>query len=107
MNPLIDFFNKVIVDIQDNNLSNQQLLFISQFYINYTTYSNSNQFNIQLNNKSETNSKLNFSPSIYDLLTAGITFYSSLTDKLDIPIDFDSESDNNITQIELNKEKNE
>ncbi len=89
-NPLIEFFNKVIVDIQDNNLSNQQLLFISQFYIHYTTYSNSNQFNLK-DKESETNSKLNFSPSIYDLLTAGITFYSSLTDSLNIPIDFDSE----------------
>jgi len=88
-NPLIEFFNKVIVDIQDNNLSNQQLLFISQFYIHYTTY---NQFNLKDKDKeSETNSKLNFSPSIYDLLTAGITFYSSLTDSLNIPIDFDSE----------------
>ena len=103
MNPLIDFFNKVIVDIQDNNLSNQQLLFISQFYIHYTTYSNSNQIDNQIDYKSETNSKLNFSPSIYDLLTAGITFYSSLTDKLDIPINFESESDK--LQIELNKEK--
>ena len=100
-NPLIEFFNKVIIDIQDNNLSNQQLLFISQFYMHYTTYSNSNQ----IDNKSETNSKLNFSPSIYDLLTAGITFYSSLTDKLDIPINFESESDK--LQTDLNKEKNE
>ena len=88
-NPLLEFFNKVIIDIQDNNLSNQQLLFISQFYIHYTT-----------NKENKTNSKLKFSPSIYDLLTAGITFYSSLTDSLDIPINFDSES-------ELNKVKNE
>ena len=80
--------------------------FISQFYIHYTTYSNSNQFNLKSKDKeSKTNSKLNFSPSIYDLLTAGITFYSSLTDKLDISIDFDSESDK--LQTDLNKEKNE
>jgi hypothetical protein len=92
INPLIDFFNKVIIDIQDNNLSNQQLLFISQFYTHYTTY---NQLNLK-SIESKTNSKLNFSPSIYDLLTAGITFYSSLTDSLDIPINFDIEDTTNL-----------
>jgi len=93
MNPLIDFFNKVIVDIKDNNLSNQQILFISQFYTQY--------INSTFNNKSETNSKLNFSPSIYDLLTAGITFYSALSDSLDIPIEFDSKSE--LLEIEKNE----
>ena len=87
MNPLIDFFNKVIVDIQDNNLTNQQILFISQFYTHYNSFSNT----IQIDKQSKTNSKLNFSPSIYDLLTAGITFYSSLTDSLDINLNLDSQ----------------
>ena len=106
MNPLIDFFNKVIVDIKDNNLSNQQILFISQFYTQYNSFSNCNQIdNNQIDNKSETNSKLNFSPSIYDLLTAGITFYSSLTDSLNIPIQFDSDSDT--IQTKVNESKNE
>jgi len=84
VNQLIDFFNKVIIDIENKSLSESQILFISQFYINYNTINNSTS-------NSEKNSKLKFSPSIYDLLTAGITFYSTLTDTLDIDLELKDE----------------
>ncbi len=79
--PLISFLNQVILDIQNNNINPQQILHLASFYCNYTSF-------IQTNNT--------FSPSIYDLLTAGVVFYNSLTNQLDVNLDFNTNNDDNI-----------
>ena len=78
--PLISFLNRVISDIQENNINSQQILHLSSFYCNYTFQQN------------QTNST-SFSPSIYDLLTAGFVFYDSLTNQLDTNLNIDDSKD--------------
>lgn len=70
---LISFLQSVISDIQNNKLSNSQIFYLTQFYINYTT---NNIKTEQAVNKSNL--------TIFDLLAAGSLFYSTLTSSLDL-----------------------
>lgn len=72
MSDLSMFIKSVLSDIDNNRLTNNQILTLSQFYLNYN------------NEKHE----MTFTPSIFDLLTAGTTFYSMLTDSLNIKINY-------------------
>ncbi len=81
--PLTTFLNQVILDIQNNNLNPQQILHLTSFYCNYTSSS------IIENNNNNNNNRV-FSPSVYELLTAGIVFYNSLTSELDVELNVDT-----------------
>ncbi len=71
---LISFLQSVITNINDNKLSNSQIFYLTQFYINYTT-----------NNNIKTEQAVNSSNlTIFDLLAAGSLFYSTLTSSLDL-----------------------
>jgi len=79
---LITFLNQVILDIQNNNLTPQQILHLTSFYSSYIS-----------SQKLEELQSTDLSPSLYNLLTAGIIFYSSLSTNLNIPLNLDCEDD--------------
>jgi hypothetical protein len=81
---LLTFLKKVISDVESHNLTDEQIVSLCSFYCNYTS---NTKCNSELNTNLETKYKLNFSPDIYDLLTAGITFYKSLGDSIHKDID--------------------
>jgi hypothetical protein len=63
---IIPFLQQVISDIQTNQLTPKQIAECSRFYLNYTT----------------TIPQSTFSYTEMDCLTAGITFYKTLTSSL-------------------------
>jgi hypothetical protein len=77
---LVDFFESVKYDLTNKSCTPEQIMFISQFYIRYKTDSKfkSNSFNV----------------SIADLLSAGILFYSTLGNTLDLNINYLTEDEN-------------
>jgi hypothetical protein len=77
---LIHFLQTVIGDIENNKLSPNQILYLSQFYINYNTTS--------VNNNTDSNI------TIFDLLTAGSLFYSTLCNSLNIEYKIKDEEEN-------------
>ena len=77
-NELIVFFENVINDIKIKQCTEEQIKAICIFYNHYKMENHLNGINETKNDK---NSKLNFSPSIFDYLTAGLTFYSSINNK--------------------------
>ena len=76
------FIKSVLLDIENNRLSNNQILTLSQFYLNYN------------NEKHE----LTFTPTVFDLLAAGTTYYSILTDSLNIKLNYSEDESVSISE---------
>jgi hypothetical protein len=72
---IIPFLEQVISDIKHKKLSPKQIIECSRFYLNYTTDTNTNTF----------------SYTSLDCLTAGITFYKTLTTALDVTEELQNE----------------
>ena len=87
---LVNFLQTVITDIQNKNISNLQILQLTQFYINYkNTSSKENDKNIHSN------------LTTFDLLSAGSLFYSTLCGSLDINYKIEDEDDKNDDKDEV------
>ncbi len=79
---LIDFFDIVKNDLTNKTCTPEQIMFISQFYIRYKT-----------DNKTNLNS---FDVSIADILSAGVLFYSTLGNTLDLNINYTCENESEV-----------
>ena len=77
---LVDFFESVKSDLINKSCTPEQIMFISQFYIHY-----------KIDDKFKSNS---FNVTITDLLSAGILFYSTLGNALDLNINYSIEDEN-------------
>lgn len=80
---LVNFLQTVITDIQNKNISNLQILQLTQFYINYK--------NISLSKDDDKNIDSNL--TTFDLLSAGSLFYSTLCGSLDINYKIEDEDE--------------
>ncbi len=90
---LVNFLQSVITDIQNKNISNEQILYLTKFYINYK--------NTSLTKKDDKN--INSNLTTFDLLSAGSLFYSTLCGSLDInyKIEDDKNDDNDEVEDEI------
>jgi hypothetical protein len=80
---LVNFLQSVITDIQNKNISNEQILYLTKFYINYKNTSSSKKDDKNIDSKLTT----------FDLLSAGSLFYSTLCGSLDINYKIEDEDE--------------
>lgn len=92
-NDLNSFFKTILEKIEKNELTIEQRFCIMQFIIDFSS--------LHSEIKSETNSKLKISPSLFQIITAGTLFYNTISNG---EIDYSKLESDNKSIIE---EKNE